>query len=501
MPAIGAGRARLVGQRLAESLILAAAGGIGGVLFASWAVSALATTLATVLPVSLDIRPDGRVLAFALGVSVATALACGLLPALHAARVDPLPALKAGGQPGRDRRPLGRALVVVQVAISLVLLVGAGLFVRSLANLERIDTGFDPSRVLLLGVSASAGTTPLTIDERRQLFEDLLMRADAVPGVAGASASSTGLWSGGAWRNAISIDGIQTERGVTLRSLANAVSPRYFEVMRLAILRGRSFTANDAAAAPRVALVSQTFARQYFGAATPLGRRIGLCSSVPCGELPAERRYEIVGVVEDAKYVDLTEEPTAMLYIPVAQAEQTIREVQIRTVDETSTIAAALHRTLSEGDRRLAVVTMTDAQAHVDRSLAAERLIARLSALFGALALAMAAVGLYGLVTCVTVQRTGEIGIRMALGASRADVRGLVLRDTVTLLAVGTAIGLPAAWLLSRLLDGQLHGVPSADPVSFVIGVATLGAAALVAGLVPAVRASRVDPVRALRSE
>lgn len=499
--ALGVSRRRLAWQRLVEALLLALAGGAGGVLLATWALPALASSLSGILPVALDLSPDVSVLVFASVLSVATALAFGLWPALRVARIDPLPALKAGGQAGRDRRPLGRMLVVIQVAMSIVLLVGAGLFVRSLMALQGIDTGFDPDRVALVRLAPAAAASSLTAEHRQALLEQMIARAGRVPGVTRVSASVNGVFSRGTWRNTISVDGVVPVAGPTPRAYVDAVTSGYFDAMRIAVLRGRGFTDADRAGGPRSAVVNQAFVRRFFASTDPVGRHVSLCTSDPCGEVPAERRMEIAGVVEDAKLVELREEPLPTIYVPLTQVERMPAEIQVLTATGPAAVSTALHRALTSGDTRLTVVAMTDARTQVNASIAAERLVATLSAAFGAFALLLAAIGLYGLVACVTVQRTGEIGIRMALGASRGHVRRLVLQDTLALLIVGSAIGLPIAYGLARLLDGQLYGVSTGDPMAFAVGLAALSFAALLAGYLPARRATRVDPVRALRAD
>jgi predicted permease len=500
--AIGAGRLRLVRQGLAEALLLAAVGGVGGVLVAAWGGPALAALVSGALPVSLDVGPDLRVLAFAMLVSFATVIVFGLLPALRAARIDPLPALKVGGGFGRRaaRLPLRRGLVVTQIVVSLVLLVAAGLFVRSLLELEDIDTGFDPDRVLLLRVTPPADERPVPVEQKRTVYRQLLARAERVPGVEAASASFSGIFARGSWGNAITIEGFVPPGRVTPRTSANAITPRYFEVMRIAVVRGRGFTDADDEAAVKVAVVNETFARQFLGESDPIGMRVGLCSSDPCGPPPAGM-MEIVGVAEDAKYADLREEKRPMLYVPFTQRDQNLSEIEVRTAVDPSALAATLHRELAAVDRRLAIVAMIEARDQVDASIVGERLIARLSAAFGLLALALAGVGLYGLVAYVTTQRTGEIGIRMALGADRRDVRRLVLRDTLRLMAAGVVIGIPAALAGARVLANQLYEVGPGDPLALAASLLTLSAAGLLAGYLPARRAARVDPVLALRAE
>ena len=500
--AIGATRLRVVRHGLAEAVILAALGGTGGLLLAYWGSSVLVAMVSGALPISLDVSPDARVLAFTLLVSCATAVVCGLLPALRAARIDPLSALKLSGSTGGGmvRITLRRTLVVTQIAVSLVLLIVAGLFVRSLVNLKNIDMGFDPERVLLFRLSPPVAEQPLSSEARRNLYRHLLSRAETVPGVHAASASYSGPFSSETWRNVIAVQGFVPRSGVTPRTFANSISPRYFDVMRIAVLRGRGITDDDHEVAPKVAVVNETFARQFFAGASPIGKRVGLCSSDPCGT-PSRGMMEIVGVTEDAKYLDVREEQRPMLYVPFAQYDQNLHVLEVRTAGTPAAVATTLHRELAAVDRRLSIVAVVELRDQVDASLVAERLIAKLSAVFGLLALALAAVGLYGVVAYLTTQRTGEIGIRMALGADRRDVQRLVLRDTLTLVVVGIALGIPAALAGAHVLASQLYEVAPNDPLVVSAGLVTLVVAALVAGYLPARRAARVNPVAALRAE
>jgi len=469
---------------------------------AIWGTSALSSLLSGVLPVALDIGPDRRVLVFAAAMSCATAVLFGFLPTLSATRVDPLAVVKGGGGAGRatSRIPFGRTLVVTQIAVSLVLLVAAGLFVRSLMQLKDVDLGFDPNEVALFRASVVADQQSMPIETRRQLYRQLLDRATSVPGVYGASASASALLSPETWRNVIAVEGFTPPDGRTLRSFVNAVTPTYFDVMRVSVRRGRPFTDDDRGLAGNVAIVNEAFARQFFGAVEPIGARVALCSSETCGP-STTRMMQIVGVVEDAKYSNLRDAAPPLIYVPFTQVERNPGEIQVRTTGDVSLAASTLYRALTEVDRRIAIVGMTSARDRVDASLATQNMVATVSSVFGLLALTLAAVGLCGLVAYMTTQRTQEIGIRIALGASRHDVRRLVLGNTVRLVAVGAALGVPAALGLAQLISGLLYHVGPYDPIVLSLSVGVLASVALIAGYVPAERATHVDPIQTLRVE
>jgi predicted permease len=501
--ALGARRPRLVRQGMIEALLLAMCGGAGGFIVAIWGTSALSSQLSGVLPVMLDISPDGTVLTFAAVMSCASALLFGLLPIVSATRLDPLDALKSGGSAGRgtSRIPWGRTLVVAQMAVSLVLLVVAGLFVRSVMKLNDADLGFDPERVVLFRVSR-ADREPMSAETRRQLYLRLVERAASVPGVHGASASFTGLLSSDTWRNVVSVEGFTPAEGQTPRTFVNAVTAAYFDVMRIGVLRGRSFTNADTEQSIPVAIVNAAFARQFLGGAEPIGKRVGLCRSETCQEPPA-KMMQIVGIADDAKYSDVRAAAPPMLYVPIEHGEQNPNEIQVRTTGDVSAAASTLYRALTGGgaDRRLTIVGMSIARDRVDASLATHNTIARVASLFGLLALTLAAVGLCGLVAYMSAQRTREIGIRMALGADRRDVRRLVLGHTAWLVALGAGLGTPAALALAKLVSGLLYEVEPYDPLVLSLSLAALACTALFAGYLPAQRAARVDPLSALRTE
>ncbi len=321
-----------------------------------------------------------------------------------------------------------------------------------------------------------------------------------MPGVDGASAAFSGLLSSETWRNVVTVEGFTPPDGRTLRTFVNAVTPTYFDVMRIAVLRGRGFTDDDREEATNVVIVNDAFARQFFGGVVPIGRRVGLCNSESCSPT-ATRMMEIVGVAEDAKYSNLRAAAPPILYVPFTQGERNLSELQVRTTGDVSAVASTLYRALADVDRRLAIVGMMTAHDRVDASLVTENLVAKLSSIFGLLALALAAVGLCGLVAYMTAQRTQEIGIRMALGAGRREVRRLVLGNTVRLVALGAGLGIPAALALARLLSGLLYQVEPYDPVVLSVSLGVLACVALVAGYLPAQRAARVDPIKTLRAE
>ena len=495
--AIGAGRGRLVRRLVAEAMLLAAMGAIGGLLLAFSGTTALATIAAqTALSLSLDLAPDVRVLIFTVVVTICAVVLFGLLPALRASRIDPLPAIMNTDRPlrGTLRVPLGRTLVVSQIAVAIVLLVVAGLFVRSLMQLNDVETGFDPDGVLIVQLTPVANTTPGDAEQRRTAYRQMLERAESIPGVLAASVSFTGLFNEGTWGNAITVEGFTSPNAAPPRTFANAVSHRYFDVVGLTIRRGRVFHASDHETAPGVAIVNDTFARRFFGAADPIGKHVGLGT-------PAREMLEIVGVVENAKYVALREDDRPMLYVPFAQYDATLRTMEVRTAGSPGAVIPTLRRQLATVDPRLAVLSIVEFRDQIDASIAAERLVARLSAGFGLIALALAAIGLYGLVAYVTAERTGEIGIRMALGGGRRQVQWLVIRQVVLMVASGAAIGLPLALGGARLMDDLLYRVAPTDPLVVAAGLSTLIAAATIASYVPVRRAARVDPAVALRCE
>jgi predicted permease len=420
----------------------------------------------------------------------------GLVPACRAARPNLVPALK--GEPGAGIGAagfrLGHTLVIGQIAVSLVLLVVAGLFVRSLMNLRSIDLGFDPDQVFVVGIDDSSSGLKIPLEERRKIYERLLERAESIPGVRAASLSFFGLFTGSTWGNRITIEGRMTPPDEPERTLANSITPRYFEVMGIHLLRGRRFSPNDRENTQPVAIVNETFARQFFNDPAPIGKRVGLGA-------PAKTMMEIIGVVGNAKYSNLRESTTPMLYVPFTQYAGRLGEMQVKTAADIAHVSRQLTRELSGVDQRVAIVGVLEMHDQIDTSLLAETLIAKLSSLFGVLALLLSAVGLYGVVAYMSSQRTAEIGIRMALGAARSTVMWFMLRQVLILVAAGMLIGAPVAFIASFLVGRQLYGLTPHDPIAIVIAVTTLSLVALAAGWLPARRASKLNPVTALRAE
>jgi putative ABC transport system permease protein len=338
----------------------------------------------------------------------------------------------------------------------------------------------------------------MSAETRRQLYRQLVDRAASVPGVQGASASFSGLLSSDTWRNVVSVEGFTPADGRTPRTFVNAITPAYFDVMRIGVSRGRSFTDADTEQSIPVAIVNAAFARQFFGVTDPIGKRVGLCHSEAC-EASTTKMMEIIGVADDVKYSAVRAAAPPLLYVPIGERKPD--EIQVRTTGDASASASTIYRALAGADRRLAIVGMTIARDRVDASLATEHTIARVASLFGLLALTLAAVGLGGLVAYMSAQRTKEIGIRMALGADGRDVRRLVLGHTARLVALGAGLGTPVALALARLLSGLLYEVKPYDPVVLSLILAVLVCVALIAGLLPAQRAARVDSLAALRTE
>ncbi|HEU0178019.1 MAG TPA: ABC transporter permease [Blastocatellia bacterium] len=491
--ALGAGRARLVAQLLTESFLLSFLGGLFGLLFAFWGVDFLLSFLSQAR-FTLELQPDLRVLGFNLGVAVLTGILFGLAPALQATRPNLIEALKneipalTGARGGFELRKL---LVVAQVALSLLLLIGAGLFIRTLQNLNGIDLGFRADKVLLL--SMNPGLNGYSPERIKSFYAQLLEWVNRLPGVQAASFADMPLM-GGAWVDGIEVEGYKAAAGQDMSVSAKKVGPKFFETMGIPLLKGRDFNVHDEAGAPKVAVINETLARDFFGNDNPLGRRIGV------GEKP-ER--EIIGVIKDTKYRDLKKQAPRTVYVPLAQPTATSAELtlHVRTVGEPTNLVDAIRREVESLDKNLPVYNVRTFTDLVAQSIYQERLIATLSSFFGLLALLLASLGLYGVMAYSVARRTREIGIRLALGAQTSDVLKLVLRQGMGLALVGIGLGVVAALALTRVLGNLLYGVSPTDLLTFVSIPLTLTGVALLACYIPARRATKVDPLTALRHE
>lgn len=500
--ALGAGRGRLVRQLLTESAVLAFLGGALGVLLAAWCVSALVAAVSDgARTAPLDVAPDLRMLGFTLAVSLATGILFGLVPALRASRVDLAATLK-GNPPAAGRTirwGVAKTLVAAQVALSLPLLVGAGLFLATLDRLQKQDLGFKQDHVLEVGIDASiAGYRPAQLES---LYRALLDRVNAVPGVRAASLSLYSPMSHENWSGQVSVEGYTPPPHRAADSQWVWVGPRYVETAGMTLLLGRDLGPRDTAAAPRVAVVNESFVRSYLARQNPIGRHFSM-------EVPARDRkyeFEIVGVVKDFKFNDPRQDYWPVAFLPLVQADMPragyAAYLEVRTAAEPAGMASAIRQAIQSVDKNLPVTGIRTLAEQVAESLNRERLIARLSAFFGLLALLLACLGLYGVVSYAAVRRTSEIGIRMALGARQADIVGMVLREALLLVAIGAAAGLFASLGLSRFVASQLYGIQPTDPRTLAAAAALLLAVAASAAYIPARRASRVPPMTALRTE
>jgi predicted permease len=499
---LGAGRFRLVRQFLAETLLIALVGGGLGTLLAYAATGAIASArLPLPVPFALDVQPDLRVLAFALALSLATGLGLGLLPSLTAARADLLPGLKDGTPARLGRGRLRGAFVVAQVALSLVLVCGAFLFLRGLGRASAIDPGFDGGPVL----AVSADLVLSGYDEARTAaFEGRVReRVSGIDGVtAVALAANVHLDPLSTVRRGLTIDGYTPAADEDMEVHAAAVGAGFFETLGLPLVRGRGFTDADLPGAPGVAVVNETFARRYWPGQDPIGRRL----STSGAEGPF---LDVVGVARDAKYGTLGEDPRAFFYVAFAQDHAFVRSigafvpatVLVRTSADPRSRAAAVSQAVHDVDPQVTVTPARPLADLVGLSTLPSRVAGTALLAFGTLGLGLAALGLSGVVAQSVAQRTREFGVRVAMGAGRGQIVRLALDEGLRLVAVGLVLGLGLGLVLARLASSLLFGLSTADPVTFVAAPALLLAVALGAAWLPARRASRVDPVACLRSE
>ena len=489
--ALGAGRARIVRQLLTESVLLAGLGAGVGVVFAAWGLAALGKVMAGQSDGFTGLNLDWRVLGFSTALTLLTGMLFGLAPALRATRLDLNAEFQGGvrnlGQGARSR--LSQTLMVVQVAVSLVLLVGAGLFVRTVRNLRAVEVGFDRSHLLLFSLEASpAGYQP-------GQYADFFARAAAgvgtIPGVQAVSFSSLPLVSNATTRIGFSVAGETPVPGQEPAAVLNHVGPDFFAAYAMPIVLGRDFNPGDEAPTARTAIVNQAFVRKYFSAGTAVGRRIRFSGM----------EWEIVGVVRDVKQVNLRAAVPPAISVTYGWNAPARAEFVVRTAGEPLAMVAAVRQAVRAVDRNVPLDRVRTQEEQIERTLTKERIFADLAGLLGLLALVLASVGLYGLMSFVVLRRTGEMGLRMALGALPRHVLGAILRQSLALVAVGLAVGLIAALALTRLIATQLFGLSPADPLTYGGVVLLLTVVALLACWLPARRAARISPMTALRTE
>jgi predicted permease len=493
--AMGAERGRIIRQLITESLLLSGTGGVLGMLAAA-AIGRLLVALISTgpTPLSLGFEIDWFVLAFAIGVSFATGILFGIVPAIRASRVDVNTSLKEGkaGMALPKRVAFGRALVAGQVALSLALLVTAGLLLRSFRNLVTIDTGFNRQNVLLFKVDSEAsGYKP---DQRlANVYREIETRVSRLPGVA-ADGVSLFAFHEGQRSGSFQSPGVKLAENVRITT-ENFVSPGYFSALRIPILAGRGFSQTDSAASLPVVVVSESFARQIFGGQNVIGRTL---------QFDGEKKpVEIIGIAKDTKIdsVQNRGKDLKLVYHSVYQYPLYLHNIAVRITGNSSRVAQSVRQTIQAVDRNLPIRWTTTLADAVSDSLVRDRAIAQLTAGFAALALLLSAIGLYGTISFGVTRRTGEIGIRMALGAERVGVLGMVMRDALALTIAGIAIGLPLSLVAGRKLQSMLYGLSGFDPITIAISAATLALVAALAAYVPARRAARVDPMVALRYE
>ncbi|MGH9702637.1 MAG: ABC transporter permease, partial [Candidatus Acidiferrales bacterium] len=508
---LGATRGRLIRQVLTESLVLSGTGALLGIIFARWASALLVRFVSTGdNKVILDVAIDGRILAFTASVAIFTGLLFGILPALLATRISLAEAMKGGafhpwdagsganGSPAHSGFGLGRWIVALQITLSLVLLVGTGLFVRTFRKLTTLNPGFDPKDVLF--VSMNVHNSGIPGGGRAALYSRVLERLKALSGADSVTLSWFAPMSGSEWNEDIQIEGAPAAVGREEEPIVkfNWIAPEYFSTLRTPLLAGRDFDSRDSAASAPVAIVNQSMARRFFLNTNPLGRRFLIQESTTASAKP----IQIVGVVADSKYQTLREEILPFAYVPASQIAKLPEDCSfvIRTAANPAAFSAFVRDAIGEVNRS-ASLNFHTFTGRIDDTLSQERVLATLSGFFGGLALLLTAVGLYGVMAYIVTRRTHEIGIRIALGAPPTAILRLVMRDVAGLLAAGIGAGILGAFWITKLVQKFLYGVTAHDAVSMAGAVAVLAAAAFVASYLPARRAMRVDPMVALRYE
>jgi predicted permease len=497
--AVGAGQARLVRQLLTESLLLAFAGGAVGLVLAWWGSLLLVRLESQSSVMPIDIHFDARVLLFTALVSMAAGLIFGLAPAWKTTQLDVVSSLKTSKSGPADRftRAFGKLLIVAQTVFSVVLIVLAGLFIRTLRNLESVDVGYSRGGLLLAEIDSVAGGYKDA--QVNQLTRNIIERLKQIPGVEAVSVSENGLFSGTDSASDAQVEGFTATKAADRTNSSDRVGPNYFQVVGTPVLQGRGIGPEDTETAPKVAVINEKMARFYFPTGNPLGRHIFT------GEAKDRVAFTIVGVVRDVKQSELREATPRRFYTPYLQHRDADPidgiNFEMRTSAGPGNITQGVRRTITALNPSLPILAIKSADELIGAELTQERVIAKLSGFFGALALTLAAIGLYGVMSYITARRRTEIGIRFALGAPRSIVMGMVLKDTLLLVAAGLAIGILASAFIAKLFASGLFGLAAFDPLTSISAACVTLAAAALAAYLPAWRASRVDPMVALRDE
>lgn len=497
--ALGASRGRLVRQHLVESVILALLGGTFGLAVAYVTIKALYSAMPSSGGASsLSSELDGRLLAFNFGLAILTSLVFGLAPAAKATRLNLEATLREQGSSvssSMSQVRFRKALVASQIILTTVLLVGAGLFARSLGNLRQMDMGLRPDHLMAFSIAPDLnGYSP---EQSSRLFDELHAGLASLPGVASAGAARIALFTGSNSSSNITVEGYQASEGENMNVRMNWVGPDYFATMGIPLIAGREFTRSDSATSPKVAIINESMARRFFPGRSPLGSRFGF------GSGDAVRlNIEIVGVVKDSKHSDARERGGSFIYTPYSQRADIGRlTFYVRTRQEPASLAAAVRSEVRLRDANLPVFNLKTFEEQLDESMVADRIMTLLSGSFGLVAAALASIGLYGVMAYTVARRTREIGIRVALGATRRRVSWLVLREVGVLALAGLVVGLPGAFAIGRLAESLLFGVTAGDLSVFATSTALLALVALLGGYLPARKAGRIDPMTALRYE
>jgi predicted permease len=508
--AIGAGRMRIIRQLLIESLLLS---GFGAAMGLGLAFIADQMLLTAYLPadsagdLTITAVPDFRILGFTLCVMLVTALIFGLVPALQSARADVAPTLKdqAGAVVGGGNVMLRKMLVAAQVTLSLLLLIGAGLFLRTLTNLRNLGPGFSAER--LVGFNVDPSLNGYTDERTKSFYQRLVDDLQSTPGVTSVGLSSMRILEGDEWDSSMTVEGYAAKPGSGPEPFMNSISPNYFATMGIPIVSGRDFTIKDTQEIKNgpdaddftstTVMINQSFAKKYFAGRNPIGLHVGFGS-----DPGTKTNMEVIGVVKDVKYQNLRDAIPVQAFIPyLAGRHFGGMTVYLRTSLDPQQLMSAVRRKVQRLDPNVPVYAMRTTEEQIDLSLRTERLVASLSTVFGFLATLLAIIGLYGVMAYTVARRTREIGIRMALGAMGANVIWMVMKEVLILIAAGVLIGIPLALGLSRLVRSQLYGLAPYDPTTLILATVALAAVACLAGFVPALRASRIHPTQALRYE